>query len=196
MAPNTAARLINGIQKKYGRQRRPAKHYRTFPVNSTHCGLGCFSWNTLCCYLHEKNAHNEADNWTSSIPIFQAAHLIKPRRPVVLNLCRSQFGIQRGKPIKATFCFFPPFNLTILRQRGSKGCVSFAALWGSSQWRRNRRYLSNLLADYIQICHKPEQSANVTAKQFSAVSTSSIRTDETSVKETRAKRGRGVSASR
>lgn len=141
MAPNTAARLIHGIQKKYECQCRPAKHCRTFPVNSTYCGLGCFSWNTLCCYLHEKMfimrlIIGPAVSQSSR----QLISLSSSWRHMVLNLFCSQFGIQRRKVNQGYLLFSPPLNLVVLRQRGGEGCALFVACWGSSQWRWNQWY--------------------------------------------------------
>lgn len=84
MQPNMAARLIYGFQKKYGRQCRSAEDYGAFPVNSTHYGLVCFSWNTFCCYLTEKKLTRRLITgptavwgFNDHVAILQAAHLIK-----------------------------------------------------------------------------------------------------------------------
>lgn len=109
MAPNTAARLIHGIQKKYECQCRPAKHCRTFPVNSTYCGLGCFSWNTLCCYLHERMLIMRLITGPAvSQSSRQLISLSSSWRHMVLNLFCSQFGIQQRKVNQGYLLFSPP----------------------------------------------------------------------------------------
>lgn len=100
------------------------KNCRTFPVNSTHCGLGCFSWNTLCCYLHEEMLIMRLITGpAASQSSRQLISLSSSCRRVVLNLLCSQFGKQRRKVNQGYLLFLFNLNLANLRQRGAEGCT-------------------------------------------------------------------------